>query len=353
MRKKGFYTFSEMMRNPKSRELVALLAYDPVKSFEKYDNESFQAFADRIKLPKKMRIVFNTFARAFFAEPEQISMAELIKGMHFYFLSNDAGLLYDVLDDDFEHSLLAPIRKHLKNYAVEIKLSTAVSILERSELGFMINEKKYDYCVLASNESVSAEILEKSKSLSTIKQVESGSVLPNNYAVLRLWMDKELEEKEPFFVFTDRKELLDSVTFYHNMEKESRRWADENSAAVYELHAYSIPHRFSDKNTVREQMLSEFFLFYPELKDAKIIDEYIQFRNDFTSFYTNCYAQRAEVKTKTKGLYLAGDWVKIDSPAMLMEAAYTSGVLAANEILKLNNLRENQLYTVPKKGIFA
>ena len=53
-----------------------------------------------------MRLVFNTFARAFFEEPDQISMAQLIKGFHFYFLSNDLGLIYDVLDDDFEFSLL-------------------------------------------------------------------------------------------------------------------------------------------------------------------------------------------------------------------------------------------------------
>jgi isorenieratene synthase len=353
MRKMGFYTFSEMMRNPKNIELMALLSYDPKRSFEKYDNVSFQQFADRVNLPKKMRVVFNTFARAFFAEPDQISMAELIKGMHFYFLSNDGGLLYDVLDDDFEHSLLAPIRKYLNTFNVELKLSTAVSSLERSKGGFLINSDEYDYCILASNESASVKLLEQSQSLASLEKTKLNSFKPNNYAVLRLWMDKEIGSDEPFFVFTDREELLDSITFYHHMEKESRLWADKNGAGIYELHAYSVPSKFSDKNSVREQMLIEFFKFYPELKDAKIMDEYFQFRNDFTSFHTNDHALRPQIKTRTRGFYLAGDWVKISSPAMLMEAAYTSGVLAANEILTLNDLKENQLYTVPKKGIFA
>jgi hypothetical protein len=38
---------------------------------------------------------------------------------------------------------------------------------------------------------------------------------------------------------------------------------------------------------------------------------------------------------------------------MLMEAAYTSGSLAANYILSKENLQENQLTSVPVKGLLA
>jgi hypothetical protein len=38
---------------------------------------------------------------------------------------------------------------------------------------------------------------------------------------------------------------------------------------------------------------------------------------------------------------------------MLMEAAYTSGAIAANRILKCEGLRENQLESVPLKGLLA
>jgi len=37
----------------------------------------------------------------------------------------------------------------------------------------------------------------------------------------------------------------------------------------------------------------------------------------------------------------------------LMEGAYTSGALAANHILSLENLQEKQLFQVPTKGLFA
>ena len=61
-----------------------------------------------------MRLMFTTFSRAFFAEPQYISMAELIKSFHFYFLSNDKGLIYDVLNDDFQSTLLTPAKRFIE-----------------------------------------------------------------------------------------------------------------------------------------------------------------------------------------------------------------------------------------------
>ncbi len=36
--------------------------------------------------------------------------------------------------------------------------------------------------------------------------------------------------------------------------------------------------------------------------------------------------RRPTVKTKVENLFLAGDWVKLENPAMLMEAATTSAL---------------------------
>jgi hypothetical protein len=38
---------------------------------------------------------------------------------------------------------------------------------------------------------------------------------------------------------------------------------------------------------------------------------------------------------------------------MLMEAAFTSGSIAANEIMKKEGLRENELVSVPVKGLLG
>ena len=72
-----------------------------------------------------------------------------------------------------------------------------------------------------------------------------------------------------------------------------------------------------------------------------------------TAFHTGLFANRPEVDNGVEGLYLAGDWVKLPYPAMLMEAACMSGLLSANAILRRHGLREEPVYTVPLRGLLA
>jgi isorenieratene synthase len=50
---------------------------------------------------------------------------------------------------------------------------------------------------------------------------------------------------------------------------------------------------------------------------------------------------------------LAGDWIALPVPAMLMEAAVTSGLAAANAILRQEGVREEPVYSVPLRGLLA
>ena len=120
MRKAGIYSFKDIIKNPRFNRLTSLLNYDKEKTYEKFDQVSFKEFADEMNLPPQMRLMFTTFSRAFFAEPQLISMAELIKSFHFYFLSNDHGLIYDVLNDDFKKTLWQPALNFLERYETKI-----------------------------------------------------------------------------------------------------------------------------------------------------------------------------------------------------------------------------------------
>ena len=137
------------------------------------------------------------------------------------------------------------------------------------------------------------------------------------------------------------------------MEKTSAEWVKKNGGGIFELHSYALPEDFNDERMVRDQFLKEFEHYFPEIKDFNIKYEYLQVRDDFTAFHTNLFKNRPAVKTEIKNLYLAGDWVKLDTPAMLMEAAATSALTAVNEILKTESLREDPVYSVPLKGLFA
>ena len=356
MAKTGIYSYKDAMLNPGFRKMTSLLTYSKEKTFSKFDNVSFKDFAEDVKLPPEMRLMFTTFSRAFFAEPQHISMAELIKSFHSYFLSNDLGLLYDVLNDDFEDTLWKPAKNYLSKYKATISLDSKITSFKKDDNQFVINDERFDYAIIASDVKGTKSIIQNSdyfknehpdfyNQMINLKQSQ-------RYSVLRIWTDKDIRQGVPFFIFTDALKILDSVTIYHRMEKTSEEWVKKNGGGIFELHSYAVPDDFP-KDEIRNQFLKEFEEYFPEIKGCKVKYEYIQVKDDFTAFHTNLYKTRPTVKTEVENLFLAGDWVKLENPAMLMEAATTSAMVAANSILKKERLKEEQIYSVPLKGLFG
>ncbi|MBN2552834.1 MAG: FAD-dependent oxidoreductase [Spirochaetales bacterium] len=357
MAKHKVYRLGDMMKNPESRRLLAFLSYDAQKTFEQFDQLSFRQFADQVGLPPQMLIIFATFARAFFAESHLMSMAEMIKSFHFYFLSNDLGLIYDVLRDDFETTFLTPACRYLESRGADIRTGKAVQKLQRRGRGFTAAGRAFDYAVLAADVVGSRSIAGSSGFLQeenpdSFRKLTSLKA-SQRYSVLRLWTDRALERNLPFFIFTDRIKLLDSISLYHNLEDASAGWAEKSGGGVFELHSYAVPDDVADKGEIRRHFLEELYAYLPELKAAKILYEYHQLRDDFTAFHTGLHRERPTFDPGIDNLYLAGDWVRLPYPAMLMEAAATSALLCANAVLQKEGLRPEAVFSVPLKGLFA
>lgn len=356
LRKFGIVDWKTFL-NPLGLPFINLLNFNFATTYKKFDGESFASFANRTHMNNKMRLVFNSFSRAFFAEPEDMSMAELIKSFHFYFLSNEDGLLYDVLDSDFQNSFLVYVEDFLKKHGAKIHYSSPVTQLAKTEIGFTVNGTAFDYCVLCTDVKHTKRLIAQAtgfeKYARTLSQL-TALKQSGRYAVLRLWTDRfEADKTLPFFIFTDRLKCLDSVTLYHKMEKESAEWSEANKGGIFELHSYAVPKDLVTDAEVKQHLMDELYHYFPELQGMKILHEYFQHRDDFPGFHTDQYVNRPEVKTDVPGFYLAGDWVKMNNCTMLMEAAYTSGSIAANYIMQQERLRENQLVSVPLKGILA
>lgn len=356
MRKMGVFNYFTFI-NPFSIPFLSLLKFDLNKTYKKYDKESFKSFAKRTMMPKRMQLMFNTFARAFFSEPHKMSMAELMKGFHFYFLSNEDGLLYDVLNDDFSTTFEKPWKDFLIKNGVDIRLNSPVTKIDKRPDGFHINGKEFDYCILATDVKHIQPLIENSPSLqqySNFHQKIESQGNSDRYAVLRIWTDSfEQANDLPFFIFTDRLACLDSITLYHKMEKSSAEWSTKNRGGIFELHCYALPENLDTEEKIRSQLLQEFNHFMPEMKNMRIIHSYFQHKQDFAAFHVGLHANRPTITTEIPNLYLAGDWIKMDNCTMLMEAAYTSGAIAANEILTKEGLIENALVSVPVKGLLA
>ena len=74
---------------------------------------------------------------------------------------------------------------------------------------------------------------------------------------------------------------------------------------------------------------------------------------NFTAFHTGMHAHRPGAETEDPRFVLAGDWIALPQLPMLMEAAVTSGLAAANAIRRQEGVREEPVYSVPLRGLLA
>lgn len=356
---RGVYDWRDIVRDPMaSKRMEALLRYDADTTFDRWDDVTFAEFARHANLSPELAVTFTSFTRAFFADPEKMSMAELIKSFHFYYLSHACGLEFVYPVEDYHHAILEPWRALMEEHGVDIRLSSPVRSLARKDGGWQLDGEWYDEVVLAAHIPGVKAILEGSPDLRTadpdLARRMGVITAGQRYAVIRVWLDKDLRDGLPMFTVTDRHDILDSVTTYHRYEKASREWVEaRGGGSVLELHCYAIPDDLTDQDAIRERLLADLFVFFPELHGASILREVMQVRGDFPAFHRGLWRHRPTVQTAAPGIYLAGDWVKLPFPAMLMEAAYSSGVLAANHILEGLGVQQHRLTRVPMKGLMA
>ena len=355
---KGVYDWRAIVKDPvASKRMEHLLRYELDPTFEEWDHISFSEFIASAKLSPELAVIFTSFTRAFFADPDRMSMAELIKSFHYYYLSTDRGLNFEYPVEDYHHCILEPWRKYMESQGVTVHLSHPIQRVKVVEGAFEVDGTRYDDVILACHIPGVRSIFELSKELSEaapttrdqIAQCRAGQ----RYAVLRLWLTKDIREGLPMFTVTHRRDILDSVTTYHRYEKASQAWvAEQGGGSVIELHCYSLPDE-GDESEIRTRLIRDMFAFFPELQGTEIVREVMQVRQDFPAFHTGLFESRPSVTTELDGLYFAGDWVKLEVPAMLMEAAHCSGILAANAVLARAGVKGHALTRVPLKGLLA
>jgi hypothetical protein len=143
--RRKIYRLRDMVKSRKAAEMLAFL---------RYDGTSFAQFAERIGLPNSLRAIF--------AENHLMSMGEMIKSFHYYFLSNDLRWLYDFLNDDFDASFLQPAQRYLESQGVEIRLGQPARKLERKNGSFAVGRGRFDYLVLATDIRTARRLAESS-----------------------------------------------------------------------------------------------------------------------------------------------------------------------------------------------
>jgi len=213
-----------------------------------------------------------------------------------------------------------------------------------------------DYCVAACEVRGVKRLFAASEFLGepTLKQRISSLGEAEPYVVYRLWLDRPTNAgRDPFYTCSKFR-FTDSLAIYSRFQEPYIGWAQRTRGSVVEIHAYAIaPEAMLPALEIRAQMFRELLQMLPELDGAKILHEEYQQQDNFTRWAPGDHALRPSTETVLPNLFLAGDHVKLDVPAALMEAATISGRLAANGILRAEKLREIPITTVALKGPLA
>lgn len=338
---------------------LPLLNYSREETYRLYDKISAKDFLDALGMPVRARaMLFDVFAHSFFNHQDQMSAAEMIMQFHFYFLRNAEGLDFDAPTEDYQTSIWAPLAAQFEALGGDIQTGVTV---DRIEPGWTVTvaggaQLTADHVVLAADAGSARRIVAASPALTSAaprlasRMATVGTTAP--YAVSRLWTTGDCDPARSIFSSVSQEATLDSVTLVHRIERAAGQWARRRGGAVIELHAYAAPDGI-EASELTKRMWSELGELWPETRRISILDCDERVGHDAPAFGLGSDATRPGVRTDADGLFLAGDWVRTEFPAALMERAAGSAMLAVNAILGRYGARPTPIYSVPLRGLLA
>ena len=339
-----------------------LLAYDPRRTPARFDDAPAAAYLSALGLSDRAQaMLFEAFARSFFARPAELSAAELIAMFHYYFLGNPEGIGFDAPDTDHLSCLWAPFAELLRARGATIRAGVPATAVApdagarwRVELATG-RPLRTRHLVLALDPGGLRRLLGASPDLAAAAprlaaQVEALAIAPP-FAVSRLWLDRDVAPERAVFNAVSREPTLDSIAVYSRLERPSAAWAARTGGSVVELHSYGCT--APDAATATARMRSELAGLWPETAAAGVLHVQQRWEATAPTFPPGSAADRPAVTGAAAGLRLAGDFVRTPFLTGLMERAAASGVLAANDVLADVGAGPEEIRGVPQRGLLA
>lgn len=341
------------------RQALEMLRYSPERTWDLFDEISASRWLDALRFPPRARqMLFEVFAHSFFDAEHEMSAARMIAMFHLYFTGNPEGLVFDVMRVPFSQGLWDPARRHLEALGVQFRLGTSVERVEKCSGRLRAvtdgGAEDADAIVLATTVSGLQAVVATSTEALPPELTTQAAALERTrpFAVWRLWLAGPTRSGRAAFAGTAGCGLLDNISLLHLYQDEARGFAERTGGSVVELHAYAVAPG-TEEAAIRRQLWEAAVELYPELAEARVVDERFLLRDDCPAFPPGSHARRPTVATSDPALVLAGDFVRLPFPAALMEAAVASGMLAANELLANQGVAGEPLWSVPLSGLLA
>ncbi|MFI1192842.1 FAD-dependent oxidoreductase [Micromonospora sp. NPDC020750] len=342
---------------------LPLLTYDPVRTYAEFDGATADELLTSLRLPDRARaMLFEVFSHSFFNHEAEMSAAEMIAQFHFYLLGNPEGLTFDCPDADYATAIWQPLTRHVDKHGGRVVTGAAATRLDRGPDGWRVTTADgaaypAGHVVLAVDPPALALLVGASPVLAgaapeLVAAMPAFGAPGPPYAVARYWCDGDVDGGRAVFSGVSRQPTLDSVTLYHRLEDESRRWAERTGGSVVELHAYACDEGVPAEE-LAERMRVELVALWPEAARLRVRELRARVEARAPAFAPGGHAWRPGVRTGADGLYLAGDGVRTDFPSALMERAAATGIIAANHILRAEGAAAEPVRSVRPRGLLA
>jgi isorenieratene synthase len=347
----------------RSRQSLAaeLLAYDRVRTTARFDHVPAARFLASLGMSDRAQaMLFEAFARSFFAHPGALSAAELIAMFHYYFLGNPHGIGFDAPATDHRTAIWEPFAMYLEKLGAQVRTATPARSITpadghrwRVEIddGALLTR----HLVLATDPPALRSLLAASPQVAAVapRLAAKAATLPvaPPFAVTRLWLDRDVAPHRATFNAVSRERTLDSITVYSRLEEPSVQWAARTGGSIVELHSYACS--APDAATASARMLAELAQLWPETADARVLHQQERMEATAPSFPPGGAASRISVSGPCRGLRVAGDHVTTPFLTGLMERAAVSGVLAANDVFAEVGAAPEEILGGPQRGLLA
>lgn len=340
------------------RALPDIMFYNHFSTPQKLDEKTFPEWAKETGISKAFYdVILNPAASVSLNDPAKISAAEMALMTHFYFISHPKAFHRQITTKDHASALVDPWVAKIRSLGVEMKTSSPVQSIEFLENGVKVDEKEFDYLILAADVPSSRKLLDNARVASpkmrpmvdVIKSSITNLREAPPYHILRVWLAGPVGRNRPdvqAVIETPESHPINLLVFFDKIEDESRAWAKANNGTVMEFHLYATPQFWGKSpDEIWQSIRPVAESVVPELKGVRALDMALGRFNNFTSLEAGQRKHRPQANTAqragVKSLYFAGDWVDcLSFPNSLMERAITTSLEAVNSILIADGVRQ-------------
>lgn len=294
------------------------------------------------------------------ADKDDISLAGFIAGLRFYtMLRNDSWQMH-YLPADSHTSLIQPLVENIreKGGAVQGGITAKRLVHDGDSWQIIVEDSQKQgirrirakHVILAINAPSAKRLLHDSPDTQTLADA---MIFPEGLrnGVVRLWFASSPREGTIGGMFTGDF-APDNFFWLHRLYDDYAQWHDETGGSVIELHYYEDKLLNQPDRNLIIQSVTEVQRAFPEIR-GNFVHASVRRNSKVHSQFRVPTKDSLHVETDWDNIYACGDWIGHDTPSLWMERATTTGIAAANEVLKNLNQASYEVLYPQKPALLA